>query len=282
MEKRWRVHDGELTTYTHASASTATPMTFAVFLPPAALAGATVPVVYWLSGLTCTWENFASKAGAFSHAAALGLAIVAPDTSPRGANIDGEAASWDFGVGAGYYADAALAPWSAHYRMYSYVAEELPALVRAHFPLIDSARASIMGHSMGGLGALLCALKNRGRYRACTAFAPIANPSRCPWGVKAFTAFFGADAAPAWGEWDPTVLVAAGAGGGGPHTPISIEQGLADTFYPHQLLPDNFLAAAAAASVPVTYAAREGYDHSYYFVATFIGEHLAKHAALLK
>ena len=285
LEKRWRVHDGELTVYKHASSSTGGSMSFAVFLPPSALhGGVSVPVVYWLSGLTCTWENFAQKSGAFEHAAALGVAIVAPDTSPRGhAAIEGEAASWDFGLGAGFYVDATAAPWSAHYRMYTYVSAELPAVVRAHLgSAIDDSRASVMGHSMGGLGALLCHLKNHGRYRACSAFAPISNPSCCAWGVKAFTHFFGGDAGTraSWDEYDPTALVAKS--GGGSLGPIFIEQGLADTFYPAQLLPDNFVRAANAAGVAVTYAPREGYDHSYFFIATYIREHLVRHAALLK
>jgi S-formylglutathione hydrolase len=307
--KRFAHHGGELRVYTHASAATRTPMTFAVFLPARALGAAaavprgSVPVIYYLSGLTCTWENFSTKAGAFAHAAAAGVAIVAPDTSPRGAGVaTGEPAHWSLGVGAGFYVDATQPGWREHYQMATYVAHELPALLAAGLPALAapaSGGASIMGHSMGGLGALSLALRSPGRYLRVSAFAPIAHPSAAPWGRAAYEAFLGdegsgvavpaAPAAPAaaaaWAAYDPTELVSRYAG---PPLRISIEQGGADEFLAAgQLLPRDFLAAAArakeaGAAVEVEYAERESYDHSYYFVSTFIGRHIAEHAAALE
>lgn len=283
LSKRWAHHDGELRVYSHASARTAGTMTFSLFLPRAALeagaAPASIPVIYWLSGLTCTWENFSTKSGAFAHAAAHGVAIVAPDTSPRGhAAIPGEAEAWSFGLGAGFYVDASEAPWRAHYSMASYVASELPAVLAAALPVLSPSRRSLMGHSMGGLGALATALRQPGAYRAVSAFAPVAHPSAAPWGRKAFATLLGADEA-AWRAYDPTALIA---GYTGPPLPIRIEQGGADEFLETQLLPQHFLDAAAAAGVPVTYTVRPGYDHSYFFISTFIGAHIAEHAALLR
>lgn len=277
--KQWRMHDGVVLVLQHASRATGTPMTFSLYLPPAAVAGGggRVPVIMFLSGLTCSWENFTTKAGAQRYAAEAGVALVAPDTSPRGAGIEGEAAAWDFGVGAGFYVDATQAPWSAAYRMASYINDELPALL-ARVPCLNCDAVSIMGHSMGGLGALTSALSHPGRYRAVTAFAPICHPSACPWGRKAFTGYLGA-AGPQWAAYDPTHLVASYAG---PPLHLVIEQGGDDEFLAKgELAPADFLAAAAAAGVPVDYRLRPGYDHSYYTIATFIGAEIARHAALL-
>lgn len=280
--KRFAHHGGELRVYAHASSSTGTEMTFSVFLPPgfASAAADSVPVVYFLSGLTCTWENFSTKAGAFGEAARLGLAVVAPDTSPRGPGVrSGEPVDWALGLGAGYYVDATQPGWEQHYRMASYVGEELPAVLVALLPALAARSCcSIMGASMGGLGALSLALRAPSRYRAVSAFSPIACPSAVPWGRKAYTALLGADEA-AWAAWDPTALVAAHRG---PAPPILIEQGSADEFLGTQLLPQRFIAAAAAAGVPVVYELREGYDHSYYFISTFIAAHLQRHAAALR
>lgn len=285
--KRWAHHGGEVRVYTHASSSTATPMTFAVFMPARALAAGaatgSVPVIYWLSGLTCSWENFSTKGGAFAAAAAAGVAVVAPDTSPRGAGVAGETAAWSLGAGAGFYVDATTPGWSAHYNMASYVVAELPALLASELPVLAaSTKRSIMGHSMGGLGAISLSLRNPGAFAAVSAFAPISHPSAGPWGRAAYTAFLGADEA-AWAAYDPTDLVAAYAG---PPLRIAIEQGTADEWLAAELLPRDFLAAAArakAAGVPVdvTYAERNGYDHSYWFVSTFVAEHIAAHAAAL-
>ena len=279
--KSWKTCGGELRRYKHASAATAGAMTFAVFLPPGAVSA---PILYFLSGLTCSDENFSQKAGAaFPAAAAAGIAIVLPDTSPRGeavAAIEGVAAAWDFGLGAGFYVDATQAPYAAHFRMATYVTEELPALLRAHLGAeLDVGRAAISGHSMGGLGALACALRRPGAYRSASAFAPIAHPSACPWGRKAFSGFLGADEA-AWAAYDPTALVAAYKG---PALHLKIVCGTADDFYKQgQLLPEDFAAAAKAAGVAVDLALEEGYDHSYFFVNSFIAEHVQHHAKHLK
>jgi S-formylglutathione hydrolase len=285
--KRWAHHGGEVRVYTHASSATATPMTFAIFMPARALASGaaagSVPVIYWLSGLTCTWENFATKGGAFAAAAAAGVAVVAPDTSPRGAGVAGEAATWSLGAGAGFYVDATTPGWSAHYRMATYVTAELPAVLAAALPVLAAGtKRSIMGHSMGGLGAISLALRSPGAFAAVSAFAPISHPSAAPWGRAAYAAFLGADEA-AWKAYDPTDLVGAYAG---PPLRIAIEQGTADEWLAAELLPRDFLAAAArakAAGAPldVTYAEREGYDHSYWFVSTFVAEHIREHAAAL-
>ena len=260
--------------FRHRSTVLGCDMVFAIYLPPQAEAGP-VPVLYWLSGLTCTDENFMQKAGAQRLAAELGIAIVAPDTSPRGTGVPGDPdGAWDFGLGAGFYVNATEEPWRRHYRMYDYVVEELPALVEAHFPVSD-ARA-ISGHSMGGHGALVCALKNPGRYRAVSAFAPIANPSACPWGEKAFARYLGADRA-RWLEWDACALIA----GARERLPLLVDQGAADGFLAEQLRPEALRAACAAAGHPLNLRLQPGYDHSYYFIASFIDDHLRHHAAAL-
>ena len=247
-------------------------MRFGMFLPPQAEVR-TVPLLYWLSGLTCTEENFIVKAGAQRVAAELGLAIVVPDTSPRGLKIPGEAESYDFGLGAGFYVDATQAPWSRGYRMYSYVASELPRLVEAEFA-VDPARAGIFGHSMGGHGALSVALKNPQRYKSVSAFAPISSPMRCPWGEKALAGYLGADRA-AWREYDSTALIEE-RGWRGPA--LLVDQGTSDQFLESQLKPQLLEEACKRAGVALDLRLREGYDHSYFFIATFIEEHLRFHA----
>lgn len=258
--------------FRHDAAETGCPMRFGLFLPPQAQAGR-VPVLYWLSGLSCTEENFVVKAGAQRVAAELGLAIVTPDTSPRGVRNPGDEASYDFGLGAGFYVDATEMPWARNYRMYSYVSAELPRLVAEEFP-VDPQRVGIFGHSMGGHGALTVALKNPGKYRSLSAFAPIASPMRCPWGEKALTGYLGADRA-AWKAYDSTALVAE-RGWKGP--PILIDQGTKDQFLESQLYPELLQDACARAGVPLELRMRDGYDHSYFFVASFIEDHLRFHA----
>jgi S-formylglutathione hydrolase len=247
-------------------------MRFGVFLPPQAEAGA-VPALYWLSGLTCTEENFIVKAGAQRVAAELGLALVVPDTSPRGLKIPGDGESYDFGLGAGFYVDATQAPWSRGYRMYSYVAKELPALIESSFP-VDPKRSAIFGHSMGGHGALTVALKNPQQYKSVSAFAPISSPMRCPWGEKALTGYLGSDRA-AWREYDSTALIEA-RGWRGP--PLLVDQGASDQFLESQLKPELLEEACARAKVPLELRRQAGYDHSYFFIATFIEDHLRFHA----
>jgi len=261
--------------YAHASDEIGMRARFAVFVPPQAQAGP-VPVVTYLAGLTCTEETFVIKAGAQRVAAELGLMLVAPDTSPRGANVPGEADSWDFGLGAGFYVDAIAEPWARHYRMYSYVTRELPAIIAASFPA-DGERQGIFGHSMGGHGALVCALRNPDQYRSVSAFAPICAPSQCPWGHKAFGGYLGDDRV-AWARYDAAALVRER-----PHPgPILIDQGLADKFLAEQLLPEAFEAACAASGQSLTMRRHAGYDHGYFFIATFMEDHLRHHAALLK
>ena len=261
--------------YSHESIQTASTMRFGVYLPPQA-EERSVPVVWWLSGMTCTEENFIAKAGAQRAAAALGLAIVVPDTSPRGVALPGDRDSWDFGVGAGFYVDATRAPWSAHYRMHSYVADELPALVGAHLP-VDVRRMSITGHSMGGHGALTIALKHPDRYRAVSAFAPIASTMRCPWGEKALRGYLGEDRA-AWRAYDATALID-DRGWTGPA--LLVDQGLNDPFLETQLKPNLLEAACRDSGVPLNLRRHDGYDHSYFFIATFIDDHLDYHATHL-
>ena len=258
--------------YRHRAASLGCDMVFAVYLPPQAESGQRLPVVYWLSGLTCTDENFMQKAGAQRVAAELGLIIVAPDTSPRGEGVPGDPdGAWDFGHGAGFYVNATEAPWAQHYRMYDYVVDELPALVEANFPASD--RRGISGHSMGGHGALICALKNPGRYQSVSAFSPICHPMDCPWGEKAFSRYLGADRS-AWRAWDATELIVDAP----ERLPILIDQGEADGFLAEQLKPEALQAAAEAAGHPLTLRLQPGYDHSYYFIASFIESHLQYHA----
>ena len=235
-----------------------------------------VPVLYWLSGLTCIWANFTEKAGCQKHAAEHGVMIVAPDTSPRGTDFPGEHDSYDFGSGAGFYVDATAEPWARNYRMYSYVTAELPALVNANFPT-DDERQGIFGHSMGGHGALICALKNPGKYRSLSAFAPISSPTRCPWGEKAFSGYLGADRQ-AWRAWDASLLAA----GSDWRSEVLVDQGTGDDFLEQQLKPPLLQEAFAAAGIPLTLRYHAGYDHSYYFMASFMADHIAHHARLLK
>ena len=260
--------------YRHHSAVLDCDMNFAIYLPPQAQHGP-VPVLYWLSGLTCSEQNFITKAGAQRYAAEHGIAIVCPDTSPRGDGV-ADADGYDLGKGAGFYVNATQAPWAAHYRMYDYIVDELPALVAANFPVTD-ARA-ISGHSMGGHGALVIALRNPGRYRSVSAFSPIVAPSQVPWGEKAFTAYLGDDR-DAWRQYDATALVA---GGLAERLPLLIDQGDADEFLDGQLRPWLLQDAAEAAGHPLTLRMQPGYDHSYYFISSFIGEHIAHHAAALQ
>ena len=259
--------------YEHASVTLGCTMRFAIYLPPQAAEGL-VPVLYWLSGLTCNEQNFITKAGAQRYAAEQGIAIVCPDTSPRGDDV-ADAEGFDLGKGAGFYVNATQAPWSAHYRMHDYVVDELPALVEANFP-VTTARA-ISGHSMGGHGALVLALRNPGRYRSVSAFSPIVAPCRVPWGQKALTAYLGEDSA-AWKAWDACELVKVATD----KLPLLVDQGGDDEFLDGQLRPQLLQAAAVAAGHPLQLRMRPGYDHSYYFIATFIGEHVAHHAAALK
>jgi S-formylglutathione hydrolase len=262
--------------YSHDSPETGTPMRFGVFLPPQATAEAPVPVLYWLSGLTCTEENFIIKAGAQRVAAELGLAIITPDTSPRGLGLPGEDDAYDFGSGAGFYVDATQAPWSQNYRMYSYITQELPWLIAANFP-VDPARAGIFGHSMGGHGALVLALRNPKSYKSVSAFAPISSPMRCPWGEKALSGYLGPDRN-AWREYDATALIES-RGWKGP--PLRVDQGTKDQFLETQLKPELLREACQRAGVPLELRLREGYDHSYYFIASFVEEHLRFHAGNL-
>ncbi|WP_323121106.1 S-formylglutathione hydrolase [Burkholderia alba] len=268
---------GEQRFYRHPSAQIGLPMKFSAYLPPQAAHGR-VPALFYLAGLTCTDETFAIKAGAQRFAAQHGIALIAPDTSPRGAGVPGETDAWDFGVGAGFYVDATEAPWSAHYRMYAYLVDELRETVLAGLPL-DGGRLGIFGHSMGGHGALVLALRNPDIYRSVSAFAPIAAPMRCPWGEKAFSGYLGTDRE-AWARYDASELVARGQAGKF-DAGILIDQGLADPFLAGQLNPDVFEAACAQAGQPLTLRRHAGYDHGYYFISTFIADHLAHHARVL-
>ena len=259
--------------YRHRSAVLDCDMAFAIYLPPQAQDGP-VPVLYWLSGLTCSEQNFITKAGAQRYAAEHGIAIVCPDTSPRGDGV-ADADGYDLGKGAGFYVNATQAPWAAHYRMFDYVADELPALVEAHFP-VTGARA-ISGHSMGGHGALVVALSKPGRYQSVSAFSPIVAPTQVPWGQKAFAAYLGDDRAE-WTEYDASELIRTAA----ERLPVLVDQGEADEFLDAQLKPWLLKQAADAAGYPLTLRLQPGYDHSYYFIASFIGDHLAHHAAALR
>ncbi|MEM9691640.1 MAG: S-formylglutathione hydrolase [Myxococcota bacterium] len=274
VEKRWVSFAGEQQLVRHGSDTIGLPMELEVYLPPAALRGEACPTVTFLSGLTCTPENFTTKAGAQRVAADLGLILVMPDTSPRGAELPGEEEAWDFGTGAGFYLDATQRPWAQHYRMWSYITEELPQLVETHFP--TDGRRSIFGHSMGGHGALVVGLRRPDRYASISAFAPICAPSQVPWGQKAFTGYLGKDRS-AWARYDATELVAA-------HqhpNPILIDQGLADGFLHDQLKPELFVDACATAEQACEYRAHENYDHSYFFIASFVEDHLRHHARYL-
>jgi S-formylglutathione hydrolase len=261
--------------YKHDSRETRGPMKFSAYLPPQSRPGR-VPVLYYLAGLTCTEETFPIKAHAQQLAAELGLLLVAPDTSPREPRLPGDADSWDFGQGAGFYVDATQAPWSAHYRMYSYVTRELPEVVIEHLPALPDVQG-IFGHSMGGHGALICALRNPSRYKSVSAFSPIAAPLQCPWGRKAFTNYLGTNI-DTWREYDASELVARNRFAG----LILIDQGTADQFLTEQLLPEKFSSAAAKAGQPLTLRMQPGYDHGYYFIQTFMADHLRHHATFLK
>lgn len=261
--------------WSHESATTGCTMRFGLYLPPQVAAGR-VPVMWWLSGLTCTEENFVVKAGAQRVAAELGMALVAPDTSPRGVELPGDRDAWDFGQGAGFYVDATREPWSRHYRMRSYVVDELRALVEGEFPL-DGARVAMSGHSMGGHGALTIALSHPHWIRSVSAFAPIASPMRCPWGEKALSGYLGEDRV-AWAACDATELVRARGWSG---APILVDQGGADPFLEAQLKPELLEQACADAGVPLELRRQDGYDHGYFFVSTFIEDHLRRHRAQL-
>lgn len=262
--------------YRHASSETGTDMTFAVYQPPAALDGS-VPVLWYLSGLTCTEENFTVKAGAQRYAAEHGLMLVAPDTSPRGAGIEGEDESYDFGTGAGFYVDASESPWSANYRMYSYITSELPAFIFGQFPG-DEQCQGITGHSMGGHGALTIGLKHADRFRSISAFSPICAPSQCPWGEKALSGYLG-DNRESWKAYDAVELIKAGKRSA---NPILVDQGDADNFLENELKPELLQAACDQEGQSLELRMQPGYDHSYYFIATFIGDHVAHHAKFLK
>ena len=271
-----RAHGGTLHVVKHASRATATDMTFSIFLPPQALDGAACPVVWYLSGLTCTHANVTEKGEYRRACAELGLIFVAPDTSPRGEGVpDDPAGAYDFGLGAGFYVDATEAPFDRHYRMYSYVTEELPDVVASAFP-IDLERQAITGHSMGGHGALTIALRNPGRYRSVSAFAPIVAPSQVPWGEKALTGYLGRDRS-AWRAHDAVALIEDGA-----RLPeLLVDQGEADNFLGDQLKPHLLLEACTRAGIPLSLRMQPGYDHSYYFISSFMESHLRWHAERL-
>lgn len=261
--------------YRHRSVVLSCDMVFAVYLPPQVEQGEKLPVLYWLSGLSCTDENFMQKAGAQRMAAELGVIIVAPDTSPRGPDVPGDPdGGWDFGLGAGFYLNATQAPWDRNYRMHDYVVHELPALIESSFPV--SSKRGISGHSMGGHGALVCALRNPGRYQSVSAFSPICNPMTAPWGEKAFSRYLGEDRS-AWRDWDASALLANAA----KTLPILIDQGDRDDFLANQLKPEVLAAVAKANGHSITLRMQAGYDHSYYFIASFIEDHLRHHAGIL-
>ena len=258
--------------YKHRSDVLDCDMQFSVFVPPQ-VNDRKVPVLYWLSGLTCTDENFVTKAGAQRYAAQHGMAVVAPDTSPRGDGVpDDEDGAYDFGLGAGFYVNATREPWSRHYQMYDYIVRELPALIAENFA-VDPSRAGISGHSMGGHGALTIALKNPGRFRSVSAFAPICTPMNCPWGEKALAGYLGPDRS-SWAQYDACELLASAT----ERLPILVDQGDADDFLEQQLRPAELQRAAHQAGYPLTVRMQQGYDHSYFFIASFIGDHLAHHA----
>ncbi len=260
--------------YTHLSQSTGTEMRFGVYLPPAAAQGS-VPALYYLAGLTCTEETFLIKAGAQRVAADLGLALIACDTSPRGLNLPGDSEAWDFGVGAGFYVDATQLPWAPHYRMGHYVNDELPALIESHFA-VRSDKRGIFGHSMGGHGALVAALRNPTRWNSVSAFAPICNPMNVPWGKKAFANYLGDDER-TWAAWDACMLMSAS-----PHPAnILVDQGLSDQFLERELRPNALREAARESGQQLTLREHAGYDHSYWFIQTFIEDHLRHHASIL-
>ena len=263
--------------YRHDSKVLNCPMTFSIYLPPQAnIKGHRLPVLYWLSGLTCSDENFVQKAGAQQYAAEHGMAIVCADTSPRGDDVaDDPEGAYDMGLGAGFYVDASQQPWAAHYRMYSYIVDELPALIAAAFP-VDTSRSAISGHSMGGHGALTIAMKNPTQFKSVSAFAPICSPLNCPWGEKALGGYLGNDRA-TWAAYDTVALV----GQAEARLPVLIDQGEADNFLAEQLKTELLIEAARRAEYPMQIRLQPNYDHSYFFIASFIGEHIAFHAAAL-
>jgi S-formylglutathione hydrolase len=267
-----KVFDGWHQQFSHYSSSTKCNMRFGIFLPPQANEKNKVPVVYWLSGLTCTDENFMQKAGALKKAAELGIAIVAPDTSPRGEDIpDDPKKAYDFGLGAGFYVNSTQEPWRENYQMYSYVVDELPELIEANFPV--SQERAISGHSMGGHGALMIALRNPEKYTSVSAFSPISNPINCPWGQKAFHHYLGGDET-SWKEYDSSELMSQRKQG----PPALVDQGSSDDFLDEQLHPHVLQKSADKSGYPLTLRIQNGYDHSYYFISTFINEHLDFHA----
>jgi S-formylglutathione hydrolase len=267
-----RVHGGTLSYCRHASAATGTPMRFSVFVPQA---DGPVPYLIWLSGLTCTEDNFTTKAGAYAAAARAGVAIVAPDTSPRGEGVADDSA-YDLGQGAGFYVDAVQAPWAPHFKMESYIVADLIAVVEGAFPL-DPARRGVFGHSMGGHGALTLTLRHPELFKTVSAFSPICSPTRCAWGRKAFAAYLGSDET-AWREHDAALLIE---GGRARVSEILVDQGTADNFLVEQLKPELLAAACETAGVTLTLRMQEGYDHSYFFISSFVADHVAWHAERL-
>ena len=266
---------GQQLRYKHQSSVLNCEMTFSIYLPAQAEKGP-VPVLYWLSGLTCNDENFVQKAGAQQHAAEHGIAIVCPDTSPRGDGVaDDPEGAYDMGLGAGFYVNATQQPWVEHYQMYSYITDELPALINGEFP-VDSQRASISGHSMGGHGALTIALKNPGQYKSVSAFSPIVSPLSCPWGDKVLSNYLGDDRE-TWAQYDSVELVKSAT----EHLPVLVDQGDSDNFLVEQLKTELLISAAGKADYPMQIRMQPNYDHSYFFIATFIGDHIAFHARAL-
>jgi S-formylglutathione hydrolase len=270
-----RCFDGVQGFYEHASQVVGLPMRFGVYVPPQAAEGS-VPVLWCLAGLTCNEQTFAIKAGAQQHAAAHGLVLVTPDTSPRGTGVAEADADWDFGTGAGFYLDATRAPYAAHWRMESWLLQELPQVLARHFPARQD-RVGVLGHSMGGHGALTLALRNPSRFRSVSAFAPICAPSEVPWGQKAFRGYLGEDRE-AWARHDAVRLIAAGAR----LPPLLVDQGLDDQFLAEQLKPERLEEACAAAGQPLELRRHPGYDHGYFFIQSFIADHLRHHAAALR
>lgn len=265
---------GKQIRFTHTSTVLSCDMQFSVFLPPQAETQA-VPALYWLSGLTCTDENFSAKAGAQRIAAELGIALIIPDTSPRGNGVPDDAdGAYDFGLGAGFYVNATREPFAKHYRMYDYIVSELPQLVEAELPLL--AKRAISGHSMGGHGALVIGLRNPQRYSSMSAFSPICNPVNCPWGIKAFSGYLGEDKSH-WQQYDASLLLS----GARNPLPLLVDQGTADNFYPEQLRTESLIAAAKQSGAQADIRMQAGYDHSYYFIASFIEQHLQFHARYL-
>lgn len=279
LKDQKKVFGGQQLRFRHASSTLQCDMDFSVFLPPQAEVGK-VPAVYWLSGLTCTDENFSSKAGAQRVAADLGVALIIPDTSPRGEGVpDDPDGAYDFGLGAGFYVNATEAPWAKHYQMYDYIVDELPNLVESGLPVSD-ARA-ISGHSMGGHGALVIGLRNSERYSSISAFSPIVNPINCAWGKKAFAGYLGSDERK-WRQYDASVLLQERDNRSHDIPPILVDQGDADNFYPEQLRTETLIAVNTETSAGAKIRFQEGYDHSYYFIASFIEEHLRFHASNLR